>query len=418
MFSAADSKQSASVSGNSFEASPGHTSIRVLDFEFGKFINFEADIRYPESEGVVQVEFFGINMNANGCVTYGMRMEAIGVHIADRVQLEGISRVFVDMNQDAARVCGDLLSDMQRSLVGAMHGCSVESRKKYHLIVCEQLIPTHAGDVHQYISDPALANELRQVIGDPQFALTCILEMDDEGAITNVAVESQVSQTDELGPSQQPQSYKSSSSPPAIVTSSSGLKKFSAATAVLSALNSPMGVLALGRGLNTPQKSSNNFRYQESNSKGIIVIIVGADGAIATGKQSEKVEPILLELAKCHALVLAANVLSDRVSAAAAQVLVLRSLIHSRLSHDPRNPSNAKKIKQDLESECAMLTTLSKLLLQVLFPVRSNLYLSVDFWHRRFELRCLLLHLSGRVFLLICESKIPEKMLNFLRMDW
>jgi len=63
---------------------------------------------------MMQVEFFGIHMSANGHVTYGMRMEAIGVHIADRVQLEGISRVFVDMNQDAARVCGDLLSDMQR----------------------------------------------------------------------------------------------------------------------------------------------------------------------------------------------------------------------------------------------------------------------------------------------------------------
>jgi hypothetical protein len=359
MFSAGDSKQSASVSGNSFEASPGHTSIRVLDFEFGKYINFEADIRYPESEGVIQVEYFGINMNANGCVTYGMRMEAIGVHIADRVQLEGISRVFVDMNQDAARVCGDLLSDLQRSLVTTMHGCSVGSRKKYHLIVCEQLMPTYASDVNQYISNPALANELRQVIGDPQFALTCILEMDDEGVISNVVVESQVSQTE------QPQSHKSSPPSSVIAASSSGLKKVSAAATVLSAFNSPMGLLALGRGLSTPLKSNSNFRYQESNSKGVVIIIVGADGAIAAGKQSEKVEPFLLELAKCHAFVLAANVLSDRVSSAAAQVLVLRSLIHSKLGLDPSNPSNAKKIKQDLESECAMLTTLSKLLLQV-----------------------------------------------------
>jgi hypothetical protein len=365
MFSAGESKQSAAVSGNSFEASPGLTSIRVLDFEFGKFINFEADIRYPESEGVVQVEFFGINMNASGCVTYGMRMEAIGIHIADRVQLEGISRVFVDMNQDAARVCGDLLSDLQRSLVGCMHGCSVESRKKFHLIVCEQLIPTHAHDVSQYTTDPVLANELRQVIGDPQFALTCILELDEEGVVSNVVVESQVSQTSEQGLSQS-SNENPSSSPPAIAASGSGLKKFSAAAAVLSAFNSPMGPLALGRGLSLPKKNSSNFRYQESSSKGIVIVIVGADGAIAAGKQSEKVEPILLELAKCHAFVLSAKVLSDRVSAAAAQVLVLRALVHSKLNHDPGNPSNAKKLKHDLESECAMLTTLSKLLLQVL----------------------------------------------------
>ena len=358
MFSAGEGKQPASVSGNSFEATPGLTSIRVLDFEYGKFINFEADIRYPESSGVVQVEFFGINMNASGCITYGMRIEAIGVFIADKVQLEGISRVFVDMNQDAARVCGDLLSDLQRSLVAAMHGCSVESRKKYQLIMCEQLVPTHASDVSQYINDPQLANELRQVIGDPQFALTCILDMDAEGCVTQVIVETQVSQSVDR---------ESTSSPSSAETSSgSRLTKFSAAAAALAAFQSPIGALALGRGLSIPKKAGNtNFRYQESTTKGIVVVIVGADGAMAAGKQSDKLEPVLLELARCHALVLAANALSDRVSAAAAKVTVLRSLVHSKLHRDPNNPSNAKRMKQELESECAMLATLSKLLLQV-----------------------------------------------------
>ena len=375
MFSAGDNKQSASASGNSFEISPGMTSIKVLDFEFGKFINFEADIRYPESEGVVQVEFFGIHMGANGCVTYGMRMEAIGVHIADRVQLEGVSRVFVDMNQDAARVCGDLLSDLQRSLVGVMHNSSVESRKKFHMIMCEQLTPTHANDVGQYTINPLLANELRQVIGDPQFAVTCILEMDEEGVITNVVVETQTSQSDEQAPMSKTESNPASSptrgATPA-PASGAGMAKFSSTAAVLSAFQSPLGALALGRGLVNSKKPSNNFRYQESTLRGVVVLIVGADGVIAAGKQSERLEPILLELAQCHAFVLAANVLSDRVSAASANVLILRSLIYSKLNHDPANPSKAKQLKQELESECAMLTTVSKLLLQVSIPTHRN----------------------------------------------
>jgi hypothetical protein len=366
MFSSGESKQTSSASGNSFEASPGVTSIRVLDFEFGKFINFEADIRYPESDGVVQVEFFGINMNANGCVTYGMRMEAIGVHIADRVQLEGISRVLVDMNQDAARVCGDLLSDLQRRLVGTMHGCSVTSRKKFHMIVCEQLTPTHASDVSQYINDPTFADELRQVIGDPQFSLTCILELDEDSIVRSVAVETQVSQTDEQAPAQSADLAKSPLPLPAEAAPGSGLAKFSTAAAVLSAFQQPLGALALGRGLSVPKKAVSSFRYQESSSKGIVVVIVGADGVIAAGKQSEKLEPVLLQLAHCHALVLAAKCVSDRVSSAAAKVLVLRSLVHSKMNHDPNNPSSAQQLKQELESECALLTTLSKLLLQVL----------------------------------------------------
>jgi hypothetical protein len=335
----------------------------VLDFEHGKYINFEADIRYPESEGVVQVEYFGINMNANGCVTYGMRIEAIGIHIADKVQLEGISRVLVDMNLDAARVCGDLLSDLQRSLVGAMHGCSVETRKKFHLMVCEQLIPGHASDVSQYMNDPNLANELRQVIGDPQFAFTCIIDMDEEGVVSNVTVETQISQSEDRTPAHNASVKPSSPSPPR-ESAGSNIMKFSSSAAVISALQSPLGVLALGRGISIPKKSSNNFRYQESSLKGVVVVIVGADGAIAAGKQSEKLQPLLLELARCHALVLAAKALSDRVSSAAANVVVLRSLIQSKLRQDPNNPAKAKRLKQELESECAMLTTLSKLLLQ------------------------------------------------------
>jgi hypothetical protein len=419
MFSAGESKQPASVTGNSFEATLGLTSIRVLDFEYGKYINFEADIRYPESEGVVQVEFFGINMNANGCVTYGMRIEAIGIHIADKVQLEGISRVFVDMNLDTARVCGDLLSDLQRSLVGAMHGCSVETRKKFHLIVCEQLIPGHASDVSQYIAptpnnntafvyptpllsryinDPNLANELRQVIGDPQFALTCILDMDEDGVVSNVTVETQVSQSDDRVAAHHTSEKPSSPSPsPPRAPAGSSVMKFSSAAAVISALQSPLGVLALGRGMSIPKKSSSNFRYQESSLKGVVVVVVGADGAIAAGKQSEKVQPLLLELARCHALVLAARALSDRVSSAAANVVVLRSLVHSKLRQDPNNPAKAKRLKQELESECAMLTTLSKLLLQVQHSIFRSLF-AHHASSRKLKLQRRRLRRSGRVY--------------------
>jgi hypothetical protein len=33
--------------------------VRIVDFDFTKFINFEAEVAFPEEEGVVQIENFG-----------------------------------------------------------------------------------------------------------------------------------------------------------------------------------------------------------------------------------------------------------------------------------------------------------------------------------------------------------------------
>ena len=38
-----------------FEIDPGLTNVKILDFDFVHFINFEAEIDFPEDDGVVQV---------------------------------------------------------------------------------------------------------------------------------------------------------------------------------------------------------------------------------------------------------------------------------------------------------------------------------------------------------------------------
>lgn len=48
----------------SLELSPQLTSVEVLDYTHTNHINFEAEIRFREDPGVVQVETFGISMNA------------------------------------------------------------------------------------------------------------------------------------------------------------------------------------------------------------------------------------------------------------------------------------------------------------------------------------------------------------------
>ena len=60
-----------------FDVPPGLTQVTILDYDFVRFINFEAEINYPEEDGIVQVENFGIHLNVDGTVLYGMKIEAI-----------------------------------------------------------------------------------------------------------------------------------------------------------------------------------------------------------------------------------------------------------------------------------------------------------------------------------------------------
>jgi hypothetical protein len=64
------------TAGTKFSVEPGLTTVKILDFTPTKHINFEADIHLPEDEGIVQVETFGVSMNQDGTVYYGMQVGA------------------------------------------------------------------------------------------------------------------------------------------------------------------------------------------------------------------------------------------------------------------------------------------------------------------------------------------------------
>ena len=73
--------------------------MRILDFDETTFINFEAVINFPEDEGIVQVEEFGMHLNEDGTLIYGMRLDAILDRKADDISLDHLSRVMVDVMQ-------------------------------------------------------------------------------------------------------------------------------------------------------------------------------------------------------------------------------------------------------------------------------------------------------------------------------
>ena len=60
-----------------FSVPPGLTQVTILDYDFVHFINFEAEINYPEEEGIVQVENFGMHLNVDGTIIYGVYIDAV-----------------------------------------------------------------------------------------------------------------------------------------------------------------------------------------------------------------------------------------------------------------------------------------------------------------------------------------------------
>ena len=86
-------------SGTAMELSPELTSVEILDYTQTNHINFEAEIRFREDPGVVQVETFGVSLNAEGTCFYGMQVEAVMNRIKDNISLDHLSRILVDVQQ-------------------------------------------------------------------------------------------------------------------------------------------------------------------------------------------------------------------------------------------------------------------------------------------------------------------------------
>ncbi|DBA04263.1 TPA: hypothetical protein N0F65_009498 [Lagenidium giganteum] len=147
-----------------FEVPPGLTQVRILDYNPVQYINFEAEINFPEEDGIVQIENFGIHLNVDGTIFYGIRVEAILDKSADRISIDMLSRLLVDIHQDSSEVMDDLLSSYQSSLLDMVFLGDAASRGKFNLIMADQIDPFMLGV--EYMDRGDYENELKQVLGD------------------------------------------------------------------------------------------------------------------------------------------------------------------------------------------------------------------------------------------------------------
>ena len=102
------------------------------------YVNLEADIYFPEDQGIVQVtlhyhtcllsmqqiENFGIHIHCDGTVIYGMKIEAVMDRIVDGISLDHLSRLIVDVHQVLLQL---LCASLSRCVPRTPRECSTHS---------------------------------------------------------------------------------------------------------------------------------------------------------------------------------------------------------------------------------------------------------------------------------------------------
>ncbi|KAK1946580.1 Uncharacterized protein P3T76_002132 [Phytophthora citrophthora] len=160
-----------------FEVPPGLTEVRILDYDPVRYINFEAEINFPEDDGIVQVENFGIHLNVDGTIFYGIKVDAILDKRADRISVDLLSRLLVDIHQDSSEIMDDLLSSYQTSLLDMVFLGDIANRGKFNMIMADQIDPFMPG--LEYMDRGDFENELKQVLGD----IHCAYDIGDDSVL-------------------------------------------------------------------------------------------------------------------------------------------------------------------------------------------------------------------------------------------
>jgi len=161
--------------------SEGLTEVNILDFDETAYVNFEAEVHFPEEEGIIQIENFGIHINDEGFINYGLRCEGIMHAVQDYLSLDNLSRLLVDVQVDSSKIIDNLMSPHQRVMLDLTYLNDAEHREKYNLIFCSRInkagveaMPT----AEEFMDREANENELKQVIGDTHASYQ--LSSDDE----------------------------------------------------------------------------------------------------------------------------------------------------------------------------------------------------------------------------------------------
>lgn len=159
----------ADAAATQIEMSPELTSVDILDYTLTNHINFEAEINFAsDGDNVVQVETFGVSLNAEGTCFYGLQVEAVLDRIKDNISLDHLSRLLVEVQSDSSAIVDAIISQYQRELLNLVFLGDAENRNKVNLIIANEITPHLTAE--EYMDKGEYENELKQVIGDTKAA--------------------------------------------------------------------------------------------------------------------------------------------------------------------------------------------------------------------------------------------------------
>lgn len=150
------------------EVPVGLTKVSVNSCDMAQWINIEAEVEYPEDEGITQVENFGIRYQRDGTTLYGLKLEAVMEAVLNDISLDNLARVMTDIHIDSSKVTESLCSDHQGKLLSMVFNGNEMNRNKVNVFIAEKITPKLRA--LRYLDGDALEAELKQVIGDTQHA--------------------------------------------------------------------------------------------------------------------------------------------------------------------------------------------------------------------------------------------------------
>lgn len=146
----------------------GLTKVSVNSYDMAQWINIEAEVEYPEDEGITQVENFGIRYQRDGTTLYGLKLEAVMEAVLNDISLDNLARVMADIHIDSSKVTESLTSEHQGHLLRMVFNGNEMNRNKVNVFIAEKITPKLRA--LRYLDGDALEAELKQVIGDTQHA--------------------------------------------------------------------------------------------------------------------------------------------------------------------------------------------------------------------------------------------------------
>jgi hypothetical protein len=115
------------------------TKVYVVDYDATDYIMFEAEINYPEEEGIVQEEYFGCYVDHTGRVMYGMELVSAEDQGAEGISVDNISRILADAWEDSSKMMSNLITPYQQSLIDLVFLGNADHRDKFNLIITDSI---------------------------------------------------------------------------------------------------------------------------------------------------------------------------------------------------------------------------------------------------------------------------------------